>query len=227
MAIILIAVVGMVVNSGGIAISNVQATADESDKTQSSNDNAPSSDNSTTQTFSDELPPSDDNNKAQTSDDSNEVIPTNQELLPGLEQPNQQVLRFEETPLQTFDTSAKDIQNPDIISEVNQKATSSQNESSQIDLRSNYLAQMPANPSVKDCYKSDGILGFKGEWSCTGYSCTAKDDYVKTDKSLKCTPNVQGTTPNTQGTTNDKAKPIGNQFTLNCRGFEGADPTCK
>ena len=46
MAIILIAVVGMVVNSGGIAISNVQATADESDKTQSSNDNAGSSDNS-------------------------------------------------------------------------------------------------------------------------------------------------------------------------------------
>ena len=51
MAIILISVVGMIVNSGGIAISNVQATADESDNTQSSNDNARSSDNRTTQTF--------------------------------------------------------------------------------------------------------------------------------------------------------------------------------
>ena len=38
MAIILILVVGMIVNSGGIAISNVQATTDEGDKTQSSNE---------------------------------------------------------------------------------------------------------------------------------------------------------------------------------------------
>ena len=244
MTIILISVVGMIVNSGGIAVSNVQATANEFDKTQSSNDNAGSSDNSTTQTFSDELPPSDDNNKAQTSndniqtfsdelppsddnnkaqtsDDSNEVISTNQELLPGLEQSNPQVLRFEETPLQTFDTSTKDLQNPNIKSDVNQKATSSQNDSSQIDLRSNYLAKMPVYNGVKDCYKSDGILGFDGQWSCAGWSCTVKDGGVK-EGDIKCIPNVQGTTNDD----NDKAKQIGTPFYGECKEDKSGENKC-
>ncbi len=213
MAIILISVVGMIVNSGGIAISNVQATADEGDKTQSSNENAQSSDNSTTQTFGDELPPSDDNNKAQTSDDTNEVISTNQELLPGLAQSNPQVLRFEETPLQTSNTSTKDIQNPDIKSEVNQKATSSQN-----DLRSNYLEEMPFMPGVKDCYKSDGKISFDGQWSCAEYSCTVINGIPKL-----CTPKVQGTTTYD----NDKAKHIGNAYDFGfCKGGESDDPVC-
>jgi hypothetical protein len=212
MAIILISVVGMIVNSGGIAISNVQATADESDNTQSSNDHARSSDNSTTQTFGDELPPSDDNNKAQTSDDTNEVIPTNQELLPGLEQSNQQVLRFEETPVQTSNTSTKDIQNPDIKSELSQKTTSSQN-----GLRSNYLAEMPVLSDVKDCYKSDGKISLDGQWSCAEYNCTVINGIPKL-----CTPKVQGTTNDD----NDKAKHIGNAFDLgSCKGGQ-SDPLC-
>ncbi len=198
MAIILISVVGMIVNSGGIAISNVQATADESDNTQSSNENTQSSDNSSAQTSDDELPPSDDNNKAQTSDDTNEVIPTNQELLPGLAQPNQQVLRFEENPLQTSNTSTKDIQNPDIKSELSQKTTSSQN-----GLRSNYLAEMPVLSDVKDCYKSDGKISLDGQWSCAEYDCTVINGIPKL-----CTPKVQGTTNDD----NDKAKHIGNAY---------------
>lgn len=82
--------------------------------TLSFNEDTQSLDNTSTQTSGDELPSSDGNNEAQSSEDINEVIPTNQELLPGLEQPNQQVSRIEETPLQTSNTSTKDIQNPDI-----------------------------------------------------------------------------------------------------------------
>jgi len=204
MAIILISFVGMMVNYGGIAIPNVQATTDEGENTQSSNDNTGSSDNSTTQTFSDELPPSDDNNEAQTSDNTNDVIPANQDLLPGLEQPNQQVLRFEETPLQTSNTSTKDLQNPDIKSDVNQKTTSSQN-----NLQSNYLAEMPFHPGVKDCYKSDGEMSFAGQWSCAEHSCTVAG-YIA------CGPKAQ----ETQKTTHDeydKTKQIGNPFFGECK----------
>lgn len=95
-SIILISVFGIIFNSGGIAISNVQATSDdEGDDTQSSVDSPRSSDNSTTQTFGDELPPSDNNNGAQTTDnENNEVITANQELLPGLEQSNSQALQL-------------------------------------------------------------------------------------------------------------------------------------
>ena len=110
---------------------------------------------------------------------ANEVIPTNQNMLPGLEQPNQQVLRFEETPLQTFNTSTKYFQNPDIKSDVNQKTTSSQN-----DLQSNYLAEMPFHPTVKDCYKSDGKMSFDGQWSCAEHNCTVAG-YIA------CSPKVQ------------------------------------
>lgn len=204
MAIILIAVVGMVVNSGGIAISNVQATTDESDNTQSSNDNTEASDNSNTQTLSDELPPSDDNNKAETSDDSNDVISANQELLPGLEQPNQQTLQLEETPLQTSNTSTKDLQNPDIKSDVNQKTTSSQN-----NLQSNYLAEMPFHEGVKDCYKSDGKMSFAGQWSCAEHSCTVAN-YIA------CGPKVQETQKPTHDEY-DKTKQIGNPFFGECK----------
>jgi hypothetical protein len=105
MAIILISVVGMIVNSGSIAMSNVKATTDGDNNTQSSNENTQSSDNNSTQTSHDEFPPSNDNNELQTSEDTNEVIPTNQELLPGLEQSNQQVLQLKETPLQISNTS--------------------------------------------------------------------------------------------------------------------------
>lgn len=159
--IILISVFGIIFSSGGIAISNIQATYDDvGDDTQSSIDSTRSSDNSTTQTFGDELPPSDNNNEAQTSDnDSNELISTNQELLPGLEQSNSQVLQFEETQLPTSNTSTNDIQNPDTKSDVNQKAaTSSQN-----NLRSNYLAEMPLLSDVKDCYKSDCKISLDGQ----------------------------------------------------------------
>lgn len=204
MAIILISVVGMIVNSGSIILSNVQATSDEEDDTQSSNNNIQSSDNGSTQTSGDELPSSDVNNEVQTSDETGDVISTNQDLLPGLEQPNQQALRLEETPLQTSNTSTKDLQNPDIESDVNPKTTSSQN-----DLQSNYLAEMPFHPGVKDCYKSDGKMSFAGQWSCAEHSCTVAG-YIA------CGPKVQ----ETQKTTHDEydqTKQIGNPFFGECK----------
>ena len=93
-------------------------------------------------------------------------------------------------------------------SEVNKKATSSQN-----GLRSNYLAEMPVLSDVKDCYKSDGKISLDGQWSCAEYNCTVINGQPKL-----CTPKETNDD-------NDKAKHIGNAYDFGlCKGVESDDP---
>jgi hypothetical protein len=92
-AVIVISIVSIIVNSGGLAIPNAQAASDEDNNAQSSDDDVQTSDennkaessddNNNLQTFNDDVKPSDedkntqssnDNNKGQTSDDGNNVM---------------------------------------------------------------------------------------------------------------------------------------------------------
>ena len=159
LVIVAISIFGLVVNSAGIAIPNAQATSNDANMTQSSDDNTQSS-NDNTQTFDDSNnsrylevggksfyyfigsnpQTSDAGNNVQTSDGGNKS--TSQKLLPS----SPMIFRFEETPLQTLSLSEKDINNPDIKSELNQMVAKSQNDLSQKDVQQLKQSEMPAKP---------------------------------------------------------------------------------
>ena len=115
-----ISIVGLIVNSGGLAISNAQATSNEGN-------NALSEEDKNIQT-------SDDNNKEQASDngdnsqsasnDGDDVLSFNQELLPGLSSSGQKIEKYEETPLMA--NQSGNLQNPSIQTGLNQSIPYSQ-----------------------------------------------------------------------------------------------------
>ncbi len=165
--IIAILIVGLIVNSAGLAIPNAQSTSDEgNNNTQSFDDDnkaQTSDDDNKAQTSDDDnkAQTSDDDNKAQTSDDDN-ILTFNQELLPDLLSSNQKIIDI--TPLGTLNQSGN-LQNPSIQTKLNKSLPFSQNT-----LESNYKGDVYLE---KDCYRTDGTISKEGKYSMQGwYSCS-------------------------------------------------------
>ena len=148
-AIFVISIVGIIVNSPGLAIPNAQSTSDEG--------------NNNTQSFDDDnkAQTSDDDNKAQTSDDDN-ILTFNQDLLPDLSPSNQKII--DKTASGTLNQSGN-LQNPSIQTKLNKSLPFSQNT-----LESNYKGDVYLE---KDCYRTDGTISKEGKYSIQGwYSCS-------------------------------------------------------
>ena len=135
-AIFVISIVGIIVNSVGLAIPNAQSTSDEGNNNTQSFD-----DDNKAQTSDDDnkAQTSDDDNKAQTSDDDN-ILTFNQDLLPDLSPSNQKII--EKTPSGTLNQSGN-LQNPSIQTELNKSLPYSQKDVQ--------LQKSKKPPSAEDC----------------------------------------------------------------------------
>ena len=146
-AIFVISIVGIIVNSVGLAIPNAQSTSDEGDNnTQSFDDgnNAQTSDDSSNARKSDDSSNAqksgNGNDAKSTSDDGDNVLSFNQDLLPDLSPSNQKII--DKTPSGTLNQSGN-LQNPSIQTELNQSLPYSHKDVQ--------LQQSKKPPSAEDC----------------------------------------------------------------------------
>jgi hypothetical protein len=103
MAIAIISIISIIVNSPGLSTSSARAASDENNNAQTSDEG---------------------NNAKSTSDDGDNVLSFNQELLPGLSSSDQKIERHEETP--PMANQSGNLQNPSIQTELNKSLPFSQ-----------------------------------------------------------------------------------------------------
>ena len=117
--IAIISIISIIVNSSGLSTSNAQSTSAEDNNAQTSEGN----------------------NAQSTSDDGDDVLSFDQELLPGISSSDQKIERHEETPLMA--NQSGNLQNPSIQTELNKSLPFSQKDVQ--------LQQSKKTPSVEDC----------------------------------------------------------------------------
>jgi len=102
-AIAIISIISIIVNSSGLSTSNAQSTSDEDNNAQTSDEGS---------------------NAQSTSDDGDNVLSFNQELLPGISSSDQKIERHEETA--PVANQSGNLQNPSIQTELNKSLPFSQ-----------------------------------------------------------------------------------------------------
>lgn len=137
---------------------------------------------------------SDDSNNQQASDDSNDVITFEGDLLPQQSPSNEKVIQFEEISNETI-TESGDLQNPSIQSQVNQSQPLSQKDVQlpQPEVKPKYDWE---HTNGKGCSWNDPLPGWPRHWICTDLETRlAWDSYNQTNDGEKARQFIPGFQP--------------------------------